>query len=450
MTRSVPSSPGGGPAPLRTVVALVLLAVATGCATAPPPAPLRPPAPDAPFAFRDPREGAPPGALSARDGRAVAAAVEAVRRGDAAAAGKALAERKRGKGPEPAPVRLAEAYVSVAQGETEAARGVLADLVKEWPAWPAAVEAEADVAAAEGRTADALERYRLLLRLLPSDRRAKARLEALRAGLAVAKKAEAEEALKKGDVDAARRAAHALLQLDPDSPSALVLLSRAAASGGKNEDAWTWAKEARRKAPADRAVAAYAGECAARAGRWADAASLYEELAGSDPTFVPRAEEARLEFRVQNLPEAARRAAESQRLTRAQLASLLWWTVPEFREALVPPGAEIAVDVVDRADRAALVRAIGLGFLPVSPETHRVGADASVARVEMGPVLRGVSILAGRGRPPRGCLAPETVSPAALAECGILQDTPSRQVSGREALRALEKAARLGREGGTR
>ena len=197
-------------------------------------------------------------------------------------------------------------------------------------------------------------------------------------------------------------------------------------------------------------MTAFAADAAARAGRWADAASLYEELAAADRSFVPRAEEARIEFRVQNLPEAARQAAESTRLTRAQLATLLWWAVPEFREALVPPGVEIAVDVVDRPDRAALVRAIGLGFFSVSPETHRVGADVAVARPELGPALSRVALLAGRGRPLRGCLAPGAVSAASLAECGILQDTPSRQVSGREALRALEKAARLGREGGTR
>jgi hypothetical protein len=197
-------------------------------------------------------------------------------------------------------------------------------------------------------------------------------------------------------------------------------------------------------------VSAFAAEAAAKAGRWADAASLYEGLASTDPTFAPKAEEARVEFKVQNLPEAAHHAAESTRLTRAQLASLLWWTVPEFRDALVPPGAEIAVDVVDRSDRGPLAKAIGLGFFAVSAETHRVGADWSVSRGEMAAALRRVALLAGRGRQPKGCLAPEPAVPALLSDCGILSDTQSRNVTGREALRALEKAARLGREGGTR
>jgi hypothetical protein len=197
-------------------------------------------------------------------------------------------------------------------------------------------------------------------------------------------------------------------------------------------------------------VAAFAAEAAARAGRWADAADLYEGIAATDPSFASKAEDARIEFKVQNLPEAARQAAESTRVTRAQLASLLWWTSPEVRDAPVPPGVEIAVDVVDRPDRVALVRAIGLGFFSVSPETHQVGASVPLSRREMGLLLRRVAILAGRGRIPGGCLSAEVPSAAALSECGILHDTPSREVTGREALRALEKAARLGREGGTR
>ena len=48
----------------------------------------------------------------------------------------------------------------------------------------------------------------------------------------------------------------------PTSSAGYVLLSRAAAAGGKNEDAWTWAKEARKRAPADRVIAAFAADAA--------------------------------------------------------------------------------------------------------------------------------------------------------------------------------------------
>jgi len=442
---------GGRPAsPFAVALLAALSAAAAGCASAPPPAPREPVSADAAFAYRDPRDGAPPPAPSPRDAKTLSAAVDALRRGDPGAAQAALAAKRRKGEAEPPALLLAGAYVALANGSLDEARATLAELTAAHPTWVAAVEAEADLAAAEGRAPDALERYRALARLLPADRRAKARVEAQRAEVAAAKRRDAEEALLAGDLDEAKRAAHAVLQLDPLSASGPVLLSRVAAANGKSEDAWTWAKEARRRAPADRGVAAFAAAAAAKTRRWADAAGFYEELAAADPAFVPKAEEARLEFKVQNLPEAARHAADSTRLTRAQLATLLWWTVPEFRDALVPPGVEIAVDVVDRPDRAALVKAIGLGFLTVSAETHRVGADAPVSRAALPSALRRVAHLSGRGRPPKGCLAPEAPAASALSECGILHETPSRDVTGREALRALEKAARLGREGGTR
>ncbi len=445
-----PRNGGRSAAPAAAVVLWLVASAAGACAPAPPVAAFPPPPAGDSFAYRDPRDGAPPPPLASRDAKILDAALAALRRGDAAGAEKALAARKRKSKGEPGPLKLVEAYAAIAKGERDGPRALLAALTADSPTWIAAVEAEADLALAEGRAPDALERYRTLHRLTPSDRRSAARIERLRTEVAAAKRVEAEAALASGDLDAVRRAAHSLIQLEPESPAGYLFLSRAASAGKKNEDAWAWAQEARRKAPGDPAVSAFAAEAASRAGRWADAAVLYEGLAATDPSFVPKAEEARAEFRVQNLPEAARHAANSPRLTRAQLASLLWWTVPEFRDALVPPGAEIAVDVVDRPDRGTLVRAIGLGFLAVSAETHRVGAESAVGRDEMAAALRRVAVLTGRGRTPKGCLAPEAPTAAALTTCGILSDTPPRNVTGRDALRALEKAARLGREGGTR
>ncbi len=429
--------------PTAGLVVAFLLAVAGGCAPAPPP--VTAVSADAPFAFRDPREGAPPPAPTTRESKALDAAVAALRRGDAATASRALAVRKGGASPA---LRLARAYVDLAEGRRDEARSFFAEARTAHPGWIAALEADADLSAEEGEASEALEAYRALSRLVPSDARTRVRVETFRASVAASKRVSAEQALAAGDLDAARRHANSLLQLEPESVAALVLLSRTASAGGRHEDAWTWAREARRRAPSDVAVAAFAGDAAAKAGRWADAATLYEEASSSDPASTVKAEEARFEFKVQNLPESARAAAESARLTRAQLASLLWWTVPEFREALVPPGTEIAVDVVGRSDQGPLVKAIGLGILDVSAETHRVGTERAVSRTELAGALRRVALLAGRGRPPKGCLS--AADAASLVDCGILGPTPSRNVTGREALRAMEKAARIGREGGTR
>ena len=148
---------------------------------------------------------------------------------------------------------------------------------------------------------------------------------------------------------------------------------------------------------------------------------------------------ARLEFQVQNLPPMARKAVAAPRVTRAQLATLLVTLVPEVATARVPPGADVATDILDRPERNAVVKAIALGFFPVSRETHHVGADVPVLRSEMPGHLRRIAAL--RGDPEDDCLA----APASLATCGILPETASRQVSGREAFAAIDATLRLAR-----
>ncbi|HEX5856249.1 MAG TPA: hypothetical protein VFZ57_11570, partial [Thermoanaerobaculia bacterium] len=158
-----------------------------------------------------------------------------------------------------------------------------------------------------------------------------------------------------------------------------------------------------------------------------------------NPAMVEWQTAARLEFQVQNLPDAARKAATAPRITRPHLAALLVTLVPEVASARVPPGADVATDVLDRAESGALVKAIALGFFSVSKETHLVGADVPVSRSEMPGHLRRLSGLLSRRDD--ACFA----APAALATCGILPEATSRQVSGREAFAAIEATLRLAR-----
>ena len=105
----------------------------------------------------------------------------------------------------------------------------------------------------------------------------------------------------------------------------------------------------------------------------------------------------------------------------------------------MPPGGDVAVDVLDRPERAPLVKAIALGFFTVSRETHLVGADAPVCRSEMPGHLRRLAALVGSRD--ETCF----LTPASLAVCGILPETTSRQVSGREAFAAIDATLALSR-----
>jgi hypothetical protein len=302
----------------------------------------------------------------------------------------------------------------------------------------------ADEDAAVGRLREALDAYHEAARLAPGEARYAEREKEVRADLVARRTREATDALARKDVAAARRAAVSILELDPGAADGYRSLTKAAEAEGVLEDAWTAARRAHEIDPADAAWTDTLAGLAVRTGRWAEAQALYEELARTDSAFCEKAAAARLEFRIQNLPDVARRAALSPRLTRAQLAALLVELAPEVRDARIPLGAEVAVDVVDRPERAALVRTIALGFFSVSRDTHLAYPDAAVARGEMSSHLRRLAALAGGDLE---CGAGGAA--ASLSECGILPDGP-RQLTGREAAAAIDAALRIARAGGSR
>jgi hypothetical protein len=436
---------------LAGLVHVVLFATPAGFAAAsaveasPPPPPTPTAAPVVPaFGFRSPKEGKPGAALSKREAKRLEEAMSAIRAHDLAKAEKTL----RSGAPQSAPYQTALAYVEILRQKWPEARERLRRVGKAEPAYVPALEALADLDLAEGATREALEGYRGILRLVPSDAHAKDRARAALADVVSRRHAEADAALKAKELDAARRIALALMELDPASPAGYEVLSRVAESRGQLEDAYTSAVKARALEPDEPKRTERVAELAEKTRRHADAAALYEKLAAKDPAYRERAHAARLEAQIQTLPEVARRAALSTRLTRAQLAALVVSVVPEVREAPIGASAAVAVDAVGKAERSALVRAIALGFFTVSRETHRVGADTAVTRAELALILQKTAASVARGGKLPACLTADPPLPA-LEECGILSQSTSRTVGGKEAISAIETAARMGRGGGT-
>lgn len=424
--------------------ALALGLFLTGCASAPGPEAA---APDAPFGIRDPALFLPPETLSASDVRRLRSGMEEVRSGEVAKARKSFSSAA-ARSAKPAPFRLGLVYVDLLTSRFSAARESLATLVKENPGWLPAAEALADLDAAEGRDREALEGYRKLESTLPNDPRLASRLAAIRKILVQKTSAEAEAALAAKDLQGTRRAALALIEIDPSSPAGYRFLARSAEDEGRLEDAFVAATKAHALDPSDDAWTDLTASLAMKTSRYAEAVAFFGDLARRRPEAEAPLEEARFQFQVQNLPEAARRAALSPRVTRAQMAVLAWWLVPEVRDAHVPAAPEVAVDAVDRAEGQALVRAIALRFFTVSRETHRVGADQPVSRVEAAGIFRRVAILSAGGSSLPGCLAEERPSSASLEKCGILPSTTARTLSGREAVRGLMASARAAQGGG--
>ena len=114
------------------------------------------------------------------------------------------------------------------------------------PALQRAAEAaaRADAAASQGRLRDALDGYREAARLAPADARYAAREKDVRDAFVAKRSAEADEALGRKDVAAARRAAVSILEVDPNAAAGYRALAKAAEAEGALEDAWAAAKRA--------------------------------------------------------------------------------------------------------------------------------------------------------------------------------------------------------------
>lgn len=187
------------------------------------------------------------------------------------------------------------------------------------------------------------------------------------------------------------------------------------------------------------------GDLAMEVRDFAAAVAVFDELARTDARFRPRAEKARLAFRVANWPSPEREAARSPHLTRAGAASLVWWMFPEVRDAGAGAGV-IASDVVSRRDSRAITRALSLGLLEVDRETHRANPDAHLALpaasrlflrllVLLTPAARERACLGSSSRVPR--MGTEAVRVA--EECGLLFDAEGPGISGEIFTRALDR-----------
>ena len=239
------------------------------------------------------------------------------------------------------------------------------------------------------------------------------------------------------------------IALSPESSALRVASAEIELKAGEKAAALRHYKEAVEIEPRNPAVLEKTATLALDLKDYALAVTVFERLARIEPRFAPRAADARLAFRVANWPTAEREAAHASRLTRSAAAELLWWMVPEVREARVLGGA-IASDAVSRRDSRAVTRAVALGLLDVDHETHRVNPDAHLSVPAAAKLLvRLFAIL----KPPSGdvpCLQRPAAGFLSNAEavrlaqgCDLISEREGPGVSGPAFLRALDGARAL-------
>ncbi|HEV7922782.1 MAG TPA: tetratricopeptide repeat protein [Thermoanaerobaculia bacterium] len=413
------------------MLAAMILAARCADTTAPPPA-VVPQGEDR--YLLDPRAGWTPAAPAPLDQR-FEAAWRFYLAGDYPQARLRLNEL-RTKNPDYAPAALAEGMVLLRQGDAEGARAIADKLAADHPDYLAARVFQAELAVADKQTRRAYELYRDVARQPNAPATAAERVRELETQLfnelfAAANAAPPEESI---------RLLREALQLQPGASAARILLAQRLIAQRQFDDARRELDPVINSGDVDRTdVQEALAEIEVGRGRYQEAIVRYERLMrrSNDQRYAERLEDIKETWNALNMPAHYQRALESEAITRADLAVLLYWKVASVRFSQNLGTPPIAIDIGDVAGREEVVRALALGILNVDPVTRRVGPYTPVT-------TSGLGRFAIRVLTARGAACAKTSNDKILAACGISDPmvtatSPDAPVSGRAAAALLEQ-----------
>ncbi len=343
------------------------------------------------------------------------------------------------KEPNFVPAILAGAVLDLRAARFAEARAAIESARQRHPESLAARVYEAEIAIREKKTSEAYDLYRAIAAEANAPATAAERVSQLREAMFNELYSAAQTA--PSDAEAARLLREALT-LNAGATEARILLAQKLVEQRQFE-------EARKEldplldTSADRVeIQEMLAEIEVGRGRYEEAILRYDRLARrtKEPRYARRLEDIKQEWSAANMPPHFRTALESMALTRAELATLLYWTVPSIRFAQnlgVPP---IAVDIEDVEGREEMIRAIALGLYDVDPVTRRVGPFRQLTASRLSGHLARVLML-------RGAQCARGVSQdKVLTTCGVPDPLatlpPDAPVTGRDAQKALAEVAK--------
>lgn len=340
--------------------------------------------------------------------------------------------------PDLLPVMLANAALHIKARRFDAASAAVGEALARAPESVAARVYEAEIALRQGQTRPALALYDTIAARPDAPPIAAERVAQLRDLVFSELYAAAQSA---PDPEAARLLREAL-QLNAGATEARILLAQKLLAQKKFD-------EARKELDpllntiADRAeIQEMLAEIEVGRGRYQEAIVRYDRLARrtKDPRYERRLEEIKQEWSAANMPSHFRTALDSVALTRAELATLLYWTVPSIRFAQNLGTPPIAVDIEEVQGRDEMIRAIAIGLYDVDPVTRRVSPFRHVTAGRLSALL--ARVLTSRGAACARGLAQDKV----LGACGVTDPlatySAESTVTGRDAQKMLEQLAK--------
>jgi tetratricopeptide (TPR) repeat protein len=340
------------------------------------------------------------------------------------------------KNPEYQPALLAEAAMDIRAGNLDAAGVVIADARQRSPEWLAARVYEAEIAFRGNNIRTAYDLYRDLATRPDAPTFASERANTLQTKLF---NDLVTAALAAPDAEAVGLLRDALA-FNPGAMDARVSLSTRLVNLGRFDEARRELDPVLNTAEVDRpAVQEILAEIDVGRGRYQEAIIRYERLARrmKEPRYTERLNTIKEQWSMANMPPEFRRALESTAITRADLAVLLYWTVPSVRFARNLGSPPIATDLENVAGREEIIRAIAIGLYDVDPVTRRVSPSRNVTASRLSAHLARVLTLRGAS------CARGIASDRVLAACGVTDPgNTDATISGREAAKALEQVAK--------
>jgi hypothetical protein len=427
---------------LHGFASLAALALISGCAGAPPPPPPNDPLPRdlRPFLIDpvDPTDQRP------EAGEVHRLYLRLTESGDVTGVERA-AGALLGRSPELAPARVLLAQARLVAGDYRGA----ADAARESgePGGLSARLVEARALEGLGDLPAALALYRAQLSATEA---AAARAAAIEPRVIEILEHRIEDALGRGQIDLAQRELDGLEKLRPKAEATLRLGLRVASAQGDLPQELALVRSLVAAVPGDRELVLRRGQLEVAVGDARAGIELLQKLADATPSDGRLAEElrrAKFRWRVINAPEPVRRAAERPQVTRADLAVLLYWLVPQVRTARGGSG-RIASDILEHPAQEAIIRVVNLGLLGLDETLHRFDPDRPARRSEL---LRALLRLLAEADP-AGCAGAASAGgdPSREALCGTAvacgltpgpsDCLPSAPLSGAEALEVLRLA----------
>jgi tetratricopeptide (TPR) repeat protein len=340
--------------------------------------------------------------------------------------------------PDYVPALLAQSALEIQAGRFDAASAGVAEAIERAPDSVAARVYEAEIAFRGGQTRVAYDLYRKIAARPDAPPTANERVSQLQETIFDELYTAAQTA---SDAEAVRVLREALA-INAGDIDARILLSRKLVAQKQFD-------EARKEldpllnSVADRAeIQEMLAEIEVGRGRYQEAIVRLDRLARrtKDPRYERRLEEIKQEWSAANMPAHFHTALASTALTRAELATLLYWTVPSIRFAQNLGAPTIAVDLEDVQGRDEMIRAIALGLYDVDPVTRRVGPLRQVTAGRLSALLARVLTLRGAACA-RG-LTHERVLAACSVTDPLATYPPDALVTGRDAQRALDQIAK--------